>query len=291
MRSDLFGQFLLENGLIDSDQLKQALDYQRAHKRVLGQLAVEKGLLDEKGVSHIIKLQRHEDKDFGKIALELGLMTRDTLDELLSEQQRSHLRLGDVLVRLNLISEQELKKQLQEFEAIRQVDTVEAIDEEKTFKENPALGFFDLASKVLPRMTRGVFLPGGFYPTIACSKYDLGFSQRMRGELDMEAVFIIPEKLFPILGDSIVNNGGKNRFKYERSVKSLVNVVMELFVQQQEKFGLKLELSSPPKKIKENTYLKHKNKSRETTNAEVFLISPHDPEGDLLEFYLSLIFK
>jgi len=103
MQANLFGQFLLEHGTIDSDQLKQALDYQRAHNRVLGELAVEMGLLDEEGISRIIEHQRHVDKDFGGVAVKLGLMSEDNLDELLREQQRSHLRLGDVLVRFRRV--------------------------------------------------------------------------------------------------------------------------------------------------------------------------------------------
>jgi len=296
MQANLFGQFLLEHGTIDSDQLKQALDYQRAHNRVLGELAVEMGLLDEEGISRIIEHQRHVDKDFGGVAVKLGLMSEDNLDELLREQQRSHLRLGDVLVRLDLLREQELKSELQAFEEIRGMETQEALDEEKIFKENPALGFFNLASKVLPRMTRGLFLPGGFYPTIAYSEYGLGFSQSLQGDLNMEAVLIVPLNLFPILGESILRDGGKltggkSKIQYERSVKNLIDVIMRLFIQQQEKFGLKLKLPVAPRKIKETTYLKHKNKAQTTTFVEVFLISPHDPSGDLYEFYMGVIFK
>ena len=296
MHSNLFGQFLLERGTIDSDQLRQALDYQRAHNRVLGELAVEKGFLDDKAISKIIEHQRLVDKDFGGIAVELGLMTRETLDELLSEQQRSHLRLGEVLVKLSYLDREKLEEELDVFEELRIVGGPDEFPDEQAFKENPALGLFNLTSRVLPRMTRGLFLPGGFYPTISSAGYDFGFSQRVRGDLDMEVVLIINSRIFSLLCDSNLTKNGKqlqrkSKTQSEQSIKSMINVIMRLFVQQQERFGLKLDLSSSPSKIQESTFLKHKQKAQSTTSVEVFLISPHDPSGDLLEFYMSAIFR
>jgi hypothetical protein len=296
MQSNLFGQFLLERGTIDSDQLKLALDYQRAHNRVLGELALEMGLLDEDAISRIIKHQRLVDKDFGGVAVELDLMTEDSLNELLNQQQRVHLRLGDVLVKIELLSKVALKLELEAFEGIRTVGAAETFLDEQSFKENPALGFFNVVSRVLPRMTRGMFLPGGFYPTIAYSNYEYGFSQRVRGDLDMEAVFIISSEIFSLLGGSIILNSGqisesRSKVQYERSIKSLVNIIMRLFIQQQVRFGLRLELPASARKINENVFLKRKKKVRSTNNVEVFLLSPPDPSGDLLNFYISTIFR
>ncbi|MBN2289056.1 MAG: hypothetical protein JXQ83_06950 [Candidatus Glassbacteria bacterium] len=296
MHSNLFGQFLLECGAIDSDQLKQALDYQRAHNRVLGELAVEKGLLNETAISRIIERQRVVDKDFGGIAVELGLLSEKTLDELLREQQRSHLRLGDVLVKLDILDQRDLKKQLEDFKALHGEETPETLDEEQLFAENPGLGFFNLTSRILPRMTRGLFFPGGFYPTIAYSEYRYGIGQQVQGDLDMEGVLIMSPEIFSLLGGSVVGSNGRagesrSKPQYESSIKSMLDIIMRLFIQQQEKFGVKLELRSAPKKISEKAFQKRRQGASATNLVEVFLISPHDPSGDLLEFYMCALFK
>jgi len=296
MLSNLFGQFLLERGAIDPDQLGQALDFQIANKRVLGELALEQGLLDEEAISRIVRHQRHEDKDFGGIAVELGLISEDTLEDLLKEQQRSNLRLGEVLVKLDILSQQDLEVELAAFEEIRAVEAREVIDEERIFKENPALGFYNLATRILPRMTRGLFIAGGFYPTISVSGFQHGFSQRVRGSLDVEAVFMFSSELFPLLGGSVVHDGeqiarGKSRIQYERAIKSMIDIVMQLFIMQQENFGLKFDLPTAPRTIKEGAYLKRREKGKNTGCVDVILISPHGPGGEMLEFNICLIFS
>ena len=45
MVSYLFGQFLLEQGLINADQLTGGLEYQQNNNKVLGELALENGML------------------------------------------------------------------------------------------------------------------------------------------------------------------------------------------------------------------------------------------------------
>ncbi|MEA2064179.1 MAG: hypothetical protein U9P14_10805, partial [Gemmatimonadota bacterium] len=243
----------------------------------------------------IIEHQHIVDNDFGGVALELGLITRQTLEALVDEQRKRHLRLGEVLIKLDAVSRGDLKTELVSFDEIREYGLPEEAAQDESFRVNPALGFFDLFSKVLPRMTRGLFLPGGFYPTISSSPGNYRISQQVRGDIRAVAVFIMSPEMFSLLGSSILKCGENgdcscNKKDFELVVKNMFSIIMRLFISQQEKFGLKLEMKGNPKRIQEKTLLRYRKQSRRSSCIDMFLISPPDPEGDLLEFNVCIYF-
>lgn len=58
MSAAFFGQFLLNKGLIDAQQLAKALTAQEVLNKKLGELALAKNLLSEKQVREILTLQK-----------------------------------------------------------------------------------------------------------------------------------------------------------------------------------------------------------------------------------------
>lgn len=54
----LFGEYLLEQGLVVEDDLVNALDDQHKNKMPLGQMAVQKGFIDAKGLFKVLTEQR-----------------------------------------------------------------------------------------------------------------------------------------------------------------------------------------------------------------------------------------
>ena len=72
---EFFGQFLVKEGAITVEQLREALDLMASENLRLGQVAVEQGLLSESEANDINREQRYTDKPFGSIAVKLGLIT------------------------------------------------------------------------------------------------------------------------------------------------------------------------------------------------------------------------
>ena len=118
-RVRLFGQYLVEEGIIPRTQLEEALTLMAATNATLGELAVERGLLTRSQADEVNRLQHHIDGRWGELALtlQIGAIDAQSLEDLCWEQQSSNLRLTDALVEIGALSPSEVEKHLQHFEA------------------------------------------------------------------------------------------------------------------------------------------------------------------------------
>jgi hypothetical protein len=123
MAAKFFGQFLLEKGLLSSDQLLQALEEQRRCNPMLGEIAESMGLLDAAQAEHINTVQRREDRRFGDIAQSLGLLSATQVDELLAIQKSRRKLFGEILVEHGMIERERLQAEL----ALHQADRAQAV--------------------------------------------------------------------------------------------------------------------------------------------------------------------
>jgi CheY-specific phosphatase CheX len=123
MAAKFFGQFLLEKGLLSSDQLLTALDVQRRSNPVLGELAESMGLLSAADLQRISDQQRTEDKRFGDIALALGLLDAAQLEALLAEQNARRKLFGEILVEQGMLTREVVEAEL----ALHQADREQAV--------------------------------------------------------------------------------------------------------------------------------------------------------------------
>ncbi len=296
MRSTLFGQFLLERNMIDADQLREALEYQGRNNRRLGNLAVDKGFLTEADVHRVIERQWVEDKEFGSLAVEMGFLSPNQLDELLCVQKSKHIPLGEALIRIGALDREALRKCLEEYSDSRdeaiELSTCDYCGAESTTE----ICFFGLLGKLLPRVTGGRFIPGGFYPTISLNPYDVVISQRIRGSMELEVALLLPGELLENMAFSALNGGGgaamvgsrgKNRF--ERIIKEILGIIVRNFLKQMELGGKAAFVNQPPRRISENTFQAHRSRAREVHCVEVILISPPAPAGDFLQFNACLL--
>lgn len=114
----LFGEFLVDKGLVDEETLVIALDQQRQVNSPLGQVALKAGLISKKDLYRILTEQRRpesRDKSFGLIALELDILTVEQVDLLVAQQSESNLMLGEILVEEGALSKNQLLQCLEEF--------------------------------------------------------------------------------------------------------------------------------------------------------------------------------
>jgi len=114
--ASLFGRIALKKGLVDEDQLGQALRFQEEVRslgldRPLGQILVEDGVLEPEQVELVLRLQRINerairDRRFGRIALKNELIDAEQLEAAQAVvQQEGYARpLADVLVARDALS-------------------------------------------------------------------------------------------------------------------------------------------------------------------------------------------
>jgi len=126
MAAKFLGQFLLEQGLIDRQQLLGALEAQRDSSPILGELAQAVGMLDYIQAARINERQRREDKRFGDLAQEMGLLTANQVDTLLEQQKAGRKLFGDVLVERGALTREQLAEALLE-QRHRRDDAIKAL--------------------------------------------------------------------------------------------------------------------------------------------------------------------
>src|SRR5262245_22254645 len=115
MSAKFFGQYLLEKGRITSQQLFDALEFQKNVKPPVGVLALEQGLLNADQVKTVLARQSHGDKRFGELALAMGLLSQTQIDELLQRQASHKIYLGEALLVKGFISVDILDRELKEY--------------------------------------------------------------------------------------------------------------------------------------------------------------------------------
>jgi len=114
MSAKFFGQFLLEKGRISSQQLVDALEFQKQIKLPIGVLALEAGLLSTEQVKLVLARQSNSDKKFGELAVSLGLLTQAQIAGLLQNQSSHRVLLGEALIVKGYLSVDALEKELKE---------------------------------------------------------------------------------------------------------------------------------------------------------------------------------
>lgn len=113
MFSQYFGHYLLNRGLIQPEQLSNALEYQRTAHLKLGVIAINAGFMSPMQVEEIHNMQKRVDKRFGEIAIELGYINEEQLNQMLSTQKQGHLLLGQALIDLKYFTMDELQGALE----------------------------------------------------------------------------------------------------------------------------------------------------------------------------------
>jgi|SRR5579859_2200443 len=115
MIARFFGQWLLENGIIDGEELLAGIACQERTNRKFGETAIALGLLGHEGLEMLRTAQRTEDLKLGELAVKLRLMTTEQVDQVLRAQANSHIRIGEALVETGAVSKEELARHLAAF--------------------------------------------------------------------------------------------------------------------------------------------------------------------------------
>ncbi len=169
MSNAFFGQYLLNKGLINAQQLAKALTAQEVLNKKLGELALAENLLDEKQVREILALQTKEDLFFGEGAQKLGYLTQEQVDELVRIQSERHVCLGEVIVKLGYVTKEQRDEALTEFireqnkreKTLPPFSYIEVLKKERPFIEK----FTAHTIRILQRMS-GIFVKFDRYEAV-----------------------------------------------------------------------------------------------------------------------------
>lgn len=112
MFSKFFGNFLLNKGIITSQQLNEVFQEEKNSHVKLGILALNKGFMTLDQIEEVNEAQMATDKRFGEIAIEKGYLNIDKLEELLTGQKTSYLLISQILLDKNILTMEQISKHL-----------------------------------------------------------------------------------------------------------------------------------------------------------------------------------
>jgi len=112
MFSAFFGHYLLNKGIVNSQQLNQVFSRQKKTRLKLGVLAVNSGYMTAKQVESVHQLQETLDRRFGEIAIIKGFLSNEQLGDLLGQQKAEHLILAQALIDQGLMTMEQYQEEI-----------------------------------------------------------------------------------------------------------------------------------------------------------------------------------
>lgn len=169
MFSQLFGAYLVNEGIFSEEELRALLDEVSGERVKLGTIAVAEGLLSEEEAEEINQLQMTQDKRFGDIAVERGYLTEADVQILLAQQTNPFMKFIQLLFKKGCMTVSELERYLtyfqeqegftdEDMEALKHEDMEQAVSL-FAFSAKPYVT--DLVSLVLRNITR--FITDDYY--------------------------------------------------------------------------------------------------------------------------------
>ncbi len=111
----MLGNYLVEQGRLTGEQIKQAYEKQAQSRARLGVIAVTEKLMSIPQAEQINSLQASKDKYFGDLAVEMGYLTPEQVTRLLGEQGNAFMAFSQALVDLGFFSLDEISNLSQEY--------------------------------------------------------------------------------------------------------------------------------------------------------------------------------
>ncbi len=115
MAAKFFGLFLLENGLLTSDQLLRAVDEPRTPEVSLSIRGIDAGLVSADEAAMLDELAASTNSPWEELAVEKGLLTEAQVTELRSTPIQDRLHLGTALIEEGILTKKALGEQLSAF--------------------------------------------------------------------------------------------------------------------------------------------------------------------------------
>ena len=209
MFSQYFGHYLLNNGLLTSEQLQSALELQKTTHVKFGVIAVDDGLLTSAQVEEIHEKQKEQDKRFGEIAIELGYLSNEQVEQMLSAQKKNHLLLAQAVVDQNYMTMEAFSNALSEykklhslsdekFEAIKSGNIEAMVENLLLLGDEDKQIYSDYLSLFVKNMIR--FIDAQVYVEVSSYEAQLQVdwlvSQEIVGEASLHTAMALEENVF-----------------------------------------------------------------------------------------------
>ena len=145
----LFGQYLINIGAIQPEDVLAVLDDQELRVEHFGRIAVKRGYLTASRLLAMLDDQVLHRRKVGETAIAYGYMTEVQVKAVLSEQKEQRRPIGALLVERGAISESQLRKHLSDYFALEPTAPSTARSS-TTIAVSPAINSHDAVTRKIP---------------------------------------------------------------------------------------------------------------------------------------------
>lgn len=269
MFCQLFGKYLVDKGVISSDDYQTAIEKQLDVRVKLGTIAVAEGLLTEAQVEKLNKLQMQFDRRFGDMAVEMVFLTQEQVQMLLKKQGNPYMQFLQVLLESGQINISQMDTYISSFQkekgfsdadmAALKNEDFEALVPIFAFSSKPFVT--EIAGLVIRNLNR--FVTRDFYfgqiRHVDKLEYRYLVGQRITGDYELWLAFAEEEEEGGFI--TLASAFAKEKFQEVNAdvydaISEFVNCNSGLFASEASNQGIQLDMD--PSVIYENQVLKGK---------------------------------
>lgn len=249
MAVKFFGQFLVEQGIVTSNALLDAINLQDKNNLKFGEMAVKMGLVIPADIERAHNAQMSKDMKLGDLLVEMGLLTLVQMNDIITRQKNNHLFIGEALVQLEALTNDELLKHLDAFKTDQAQYISNGIELPITSANSQIWEMTaDLTFKMITRMLGLPFRPGKctlattIFPNFMLAAMDLS------GDIEARYLISVSEGLQKSIAKAILSEDSVDHEPIEileDTVMEFANVVCGNVAAKASQMGVVININPP----------------------------------------------
>ena len=249
MAVKFFGQFLVEQGIVTSEALLNAINLQDKNNLKLGEMAITMGLVTPKDIERAHNAQMSKDMKLGDLLVEMGFLTLIQLNDIITRQKNTHLYIGEALIEVGAMTGDQLQKHLDAFRIDQSQYVSNGIELPITTTNNKIWEMTaDLTYKMITRVLDLQFRPGKCtIATVVPPNFMLA-AMDFSGDVQARYMISVSEGLQKSIAKAILSEDSVDSEPVEvleDTVMEFVNVVCGNVAAKASQMGVIIDISPP----------------------------------------------
>lgn len=249
MAVKFFGQFLVEQGIVTGEAVRNAISLQDKTNLKLGEIAVAMGLLTPADVQRAHNQQMSKDQRLGDVLVESGMLSPDQLEDVLVRQRNIHLYIGEALLQVGALTKESLQTHLDAFKADQtrynsdRIALPATLPDEKIWEMT-----VDLTHKMVTRVLGLQFHPGEPRVAPVISSNFMMAAMDMSGDVQGRYLISVSRELQQSIAKAILNEEsveGEPVEVLEDTVMEFVNIVCGNVAAKASQMGVVMDIAPP----------------------------------------------
>ncbi|MFH1239334.1 MAG: chemotaxis protein CheX, partial [bacterium] len=244
-----FGQYLLERGAVNREQLLKAVEYQKNVNLTLEEICLKKGLLNKDQIQRIYNIQKNDlDMELGEIVISEGLMAREQLEAIYKEQKDTRIYIGESFVKIGAITSEQLEQYLAEYKEEQEKDEWTIGSKLGSMKNNLVVKtFVNFTMKMFDKIIREVVkLKACLSAVDNFNLRDYTIEQKATGDMNVAFVINLPEDICLKLVSTMFDHPVKEITDMEiDAVREFLNIIDGNCCAKLSNAGINIETSPP----------------------------------------------